>query len=52
MRGMRVKEWRVWRFLLLMSVRTAFSIGEGVGIDFNETSLVSEGNESKCRSGV
>ena len=39
-------------FFCGMSVIMVFSIGKRVGIDFNETSLVSQGNESKCWSRV
>ena len=39
-------------FFCTMSVRTDFCIGKRVGIDFNETSLVSDGKEMKCWSGV
>ena len=39
-------------FFCVMSVRTDLSIGRRAGVDFDETSLVSKGNESKCRSGV
>ena len=52
----RAWEWEEWEwlregfgaFFCTMSVRTDFSIGKRVGIDFNETRLVSQGNESKC----
>ena len=53
-------EWERWEwfrvgfgaFFCVLSVRTDFSIEKRVGIDFNESSLVSEGNGLKCRSGV
>ena len=39
-------------FICVMSIRTDFFIGTRVEIDFGYSSLVSEGNRMKCRSGV
>ena len=36
----------------MTSVRTDFSIGKRVGIDFSETSLVTQGDGIKCWSRV